>query len=115
MGVELAQQNQKVTKIDRAQASQAQISMASFQGGADRPQSMSRKGTPVPGSDNASAGELEKLKNRVQEVEKILMAKEITMKTLGDPDEVSPSNAAGSKKSATKFDKDWTQKVEVKL
>jgi hypothetical protein len=39
-------------------------------------------------SNASPAQEFDKIKHRLSEVEKILMAKEITMKTLGDPDEL---------------------------
>jgi len=71
----------------------------------------------MPGSEGGvSHGEIERLRVRLSEVEKILMQKEITMKTLGDPEELLPSpSTAHAKKSAAKFDRDWTGKVEIKL
>lgn len=75
------------------------------------------------GANNVASGghlsvtgrdEFEKLKLRVQEVEHILMAKELTMKNLGDGGDDSHKNSMG-KKSSGKFDKDWTTKVEMKL
>lgn len=68
---------------------------------------MSRKGTPVPGSElgtNSSPLDLDKLKARIVEVEKILMARELTMKSLGDADD----NTAGSPTQSRKMDRDWT-------
>lgn len=110
-----------MTKIDRAQASAAQISMASFQQERPNSKGLSRKTTPVPAASeggataNVSNVEVERLRARISEVEKILMAKEITMKNLGDPEEVASPSTTQGKKSAAKFDRDWTGKVEMKL
>jgi hypothetical protein len=127
LGTDLAQCKQHVTKIDRAQASQAQLSMASFQQ-PDRPASRgiaagaksTTDATAIAAANASGPGvssvELDKLKNRVVEIEKILMEQELTMKNLGD-DEGKTNKSSGhvGKKSAGKFDKDWTTKVEQKL
>lgn len=67
--------------------------------------------------------ELDKLKVRISEIERILMSQELTMKKLGDEEaevivNANHSSSAGTSlnnKSAAKFDRDWTQKVELKL
>jgi hypothetical protein len=67
--------------------------------------------------------EVEKLKVRIIEIERILMSQELTMKKLGDEEaeaivNANHSSSAGTSlnnKSAAKFDRDWTQKVELKL
>ena len=96
------------------------MSMTSFQ---DRPvsQGMNRKATPAPSSDTSVAptvnavsnAEVEKVKARLTEVERILMQSQLTMKNLGEQaEEASVSNG---RKSNGKFDNDWTMKVEIKL
>lgn len=88
------------------------MSMGSFH---DRPvsQGLSRKTTPAPSSDTgagaygggggASSAEVDKLKHRLTEVEKVLMANQLTMKQLGEQtgDDASVSNG---RKSNGKFD-----------
>lgn len=111
------------------------MSMTSFQGGVDRPGSrgLSRKGTPIPGLGSAggmdgagasspmngvasavSMGEMERIKVRIAEVERILMEKELTMRNLGDPEDIAASMSQ-SRKSGPRMDREWTTKVEVKL
>lgn len=94
-------------RLDRAQASAAQMkSMGSFH---DRPasQGLNRNLTPAPSSDTGKGGmsgaDLEKIKLRLTEIEKVLMANQLTMKQLGEhnTDEGSVSNG---RKSNGKFD-----------
>lgn len=71
--------------------------MASFHdrsaGGMDS-RAMSRKGTTI---DNA---EVEKLRNRIQECEKILMGNKLTKKKLGDPEGDAAASAAAAAAAA---------------
>jgi hypothetical protein len=55
---------------------------------------MSRKGTTI---DNA---EVEKLRNRIQECEKILMGNKLTKKKLGDPEGDAAASAAAAAAAA---------------
>ena len=71
-------------------------------------------GTGAANASPANSAELEKLKSRVAEVEKILMTQGLTMKNLGEDSEDANTRQVG-KKSTGKFDKDWTAKVEHKL
>jgi hypothetical protein len=66
------------------------------------------------GVGGASSVEVDKIKLRLTEVEKVLMANQLTMKYLGEQtgDDASVSNG---RKSHGKFDQDWTLKVETKL
>lgn len=74
-------------------------SMGSFH---DRPDGLSRKTTPAPSSDTGMGVgvDIEKIKLRLTEVEKVLMANQLTMKQLGE-DDASVSNG---RKSNGKFD-----------
>ena len=116
--------SKKVTKIDRAQASQQQISMASFndgRSGAADSRAMSRKGTALP----VDTAELDKLRTRIAEIEKILMASKITKKKLGDPEGDAAATAAAATgvsqhtKSASTVSgpvkAEWTQQIDKKL
>lgn len=106
MAQEIAQQQKQIVRLDRAQASAAQMrSMGSFH---DRPvsQGLSRKTTPAPSSDTGmgvvSGVDIDKIKLRLTEVEKVLMANQLTMKQLGEhTDDASVSNG---RKSNGKFD-----------
>jgi hypothetical protein len=109
------------------------MSMASFhepKSGADSRGAFGKKPTGPPSDNNAASSnnvinnaELEKIKVRMLEVERILMSQELTMKKLGDDEaeaivHANHSSSAGTSinnKSAAKFDRDWTQKVELKI
>jgi hypothetical protein len=112
------------------------MSMASFHHDpvkSDSRGAFNKKATPGAGaaSENGQSAsgvaisnvEVEKLKVRIMEIERILMSQELTMKKLGDEEaeaivNANHSSSAGTSlnnKSAAKFDRDWTQKVELKL
>ena len=71
--------------------------MASFHdrssGGMDS-RAMSRKGTTI------DTAEVEKLRNRIQECEKILMGNKLTKKKLGDPEGDAAASAAAAAAAA---------------
>ena len=83
--------------------------MASLIDGGPRGDSRGMNRKPTPADGGVSSVEIDKIKHRLHEVEKILMAQELTMKNLGEGDD-----SAGMKSHA-KIDHDWTQKVERKI
>lgn len=86
--------------------------MASFQDVRSGAESRGAASRGKGGDSDVKLEDFEKLKARVSEVENIIVSQGLTMKKLGEEEDV---DGGTTKKSLTKLDKDWTSKVEAKL